>query len=234
MTQLNLLPDVKLKYLKAQRIRRLTIVVAIMVSAAALGILILLLLAEVYQKHTLNNLNNDVAAKTSQLQGEPHINNVLTVQNQLNSINTLHDSEPAATKLFDYLNELTPSTVTISSLSADFNARSMEISGSASGINNINQFVDTLKFTTYSTGKNTANNLAFNNVVLSSFGVSSQGDSSSPASSYTIDLNFDPTIFIVTKNVALSVPSIVTTRSSLENPGPLFVKGASSSNGGSR
>ena len=233
MTQLNLLPDVKLEYLKAQRIRRLAIAVSILVSAAAIVLLVLLLSAELYQKHTLNDLNNDVTTKTSQLQNEPHINNVLTVQNQLNSINTLHNNEPATTKLFDYLNELTPTTVNISDLSIDFNGHTISITGAANSISNINQFVDTLKFTNYSLGKGTANAPAFSDVVLSSFGESSQADAGTPAASYSIAASFDPTIFNVTKNVSLIVPSQVTTRSSLENPGPLFVQ-AKTSNGGSK
>jgi Tfp pilus assembly protein PilN len=242
MIQLNLLPDVKLKYLKAQRIRRLAVVVSIIISAAAVALLVLLLAVEAYQKHTLNDLNHDVATRTSQFQNEPHINDVLTVQNQLQSINSLHASEPATTKIFDYLNELVPTSVTVSSLSIDFAAGTISLAGNANSINNIDQFVDTLKFTDYSAGKNTPNTPAFSNVLLTSYGINNQLQSAgTPGASYSISANFAPTIFNVTKNVALVIPSIVTTRSSLENPGPLFAKGvtthtgnssSSSSNGG--
>lgn len=230
MIQLNLLPDVKLEYLKAQKIRRLAIAVSILISAAAIALLVLLLAVELYQKHTLSNINNDVTAKTSQLQNEPHINNVLTVQNQLNSISTLHNNEPAATKVFDYLNELVPTTLNINSLAVDFNAHTINISGAANSVSDINQFADTLKFTTYNTGNGTKNTLAFSDVVLSSFGVNSQPVAGVPAASYSISASFDPTIFDVTKNVALIVPNQVTTRSSLENPGPLFVQKSSGEN----
>lgn len=229
MIQLNLLPDVKLEYLKAQKIRRLAIAVSILVSAAAIGLLILLLAVEVYQKHTLNDLNHDVAVKTSQLQNEPHINDVLTVQNQLNTISGLHSNEPAATKLFDYLNELVPTTVNIDSLAIDFNAHTISISGGANAISNINQFVDTLKFTTYTTGKDTANTLAFSNIILVSYGVSTDQTAGNLPATYSLTAAFNPTIFDVTKNVSLIVPNQVTTRSSLENPGPLFVQKAASS-----
>ena len=48
------------------------------------------------------------------------------------------------------------------------------------------------------------------------------------AASYTITLSFDPTIFDITKTVTLSVPSITTTRSELNQPGDLFESAPSS------
>jgi Tfp pilus assembly protein PilN len=238
MIQLNLLPDVKLEYLKAQRMRRMATVISFIVTATAVAILVILLSVEGFQKHTLSNLNKDVANKTSTLQGEPQINSVLTVQNQLQSINGLHASEPAANRLFDYLNELTPTTVTISGLNVDFNAHTISITGDTNSLASVNQYIDTLKFTSYTTGHNTKNAAPFNTIVLSAFALDTaqqNGTTNTPAS-YTITANFDPTIFDVTKNVTLVIPSTVTTRSDREHPGELFVNGLSSttSSGGSQ
>jgi hypothetical protein len=229
MIQLNLLPDVKLEYLKAQRTRRLAMAVSFIVTAAAVAILVLLLLVEGFQKHTLSNLNKNVASETSTLRSEPQINSVLTVQNQLQSINGLHASEPAANKLFDYLNELTPTSATISGLNVDFNAHTISITGNADALSTVDQYIDTLKFTTFNTGVHTANSPAFSSVVLTAFSLNTSQQNqatvgASPAS-YTITSNFDPTIFNITKNVSLIIPTTVTTRSNREHPGPLFVKG---------
>lgn len=224
MIELNLLPDVKLEYIKAQQTRRLAMAISFIVTAAAIAVLVLMLSVEGFQKHTLGNLNKDVASGTATLQGEPQINSVLTVQNQLQSINGLHASEPAANRLFDYLNELTPTPVTIGNLSIDYNAHTISISGAADALSSVDQYIDTLKFTNYSTGPNTQDAPAFSSVVLSSF---SLDNTTSPPANYTITANFDPTIFDVTKNVTLIIPSKVTTRSSLEHPGPLFVKSPS-------
>jgi Tfp pilus assembly protein PilN len=224
MIQLNLLPDVKLEYIKAQQTRRLAMAVSFIVTAAAIAILVLMLSVESFQKHTLGNLNKDVASGTSKLQGEPQINSVLTVQTQLQSINNLYASEPAASRLFDYLNELTPTPVTIGNLAVDYNAHTLSISGAADALSSVDQFIDTLKFTNYSTGANTQDAPAFNSVVLSAF---SLDNTTSPPADYTITANFDPAIFDVTKNVTLVIPTKVTTRSSLEHPGPLFVKSPS-------
>jgi hypothetical protein len=230
MMQLNLLPDVKLEYLKAQRTRRLAMVISFIATAAAVALLVLMLAVEGFQKHTLGNLNNDVTTQTNKLQKEPHINGVLTVQNQLESINSLHASEPAASKLFDYMNELTPTPVTIGTLAIDFNAHTISLTGSADALSSVDQFIDTLKFTNYTTGPHTQNLPAFNTVVLSSF---SLDNTTAPPATYTITANFDPTIFNITKNVALIIPSTVSTRSDRENPGPLFAQTHSSNNSNS-
>jgi hypothetical protein len=230
MIQLNLLPDVKLEYLRAQRTKRLAMVISFIVTAAAVAILIIMLSVEGFQKHTLGNLNKNVASETTQLRKEPQINSVLTVQNQLESINQLHASEPAANRLFDYLNELTPTSITIGNLAIDFNAHTISISGSADALSSVDQYVDTLKFTNYTTGPNTKDAPAFSSVVLSSF---SLDNTTAPPADYTITANFDPTIFYVTKNVSLVIPSQVTTRSALEHPGPLFAKSPSHSSSSS-
>jgi hypothetical protein len=225
MIQLNLLPDVKLEYLKAQRMRRLAMAISFLITAAAIAILVLLLIVEGFQKHHLTNLNNNVSTDTITLQKEPQINNILTVQNQLNSVNTLHASKPAATKLFDYMNELTPTSITVSELTIDFNAHTISITGSAPSLSSVDQYIDTLKFTTYTTGPRSGNNPAFSNVVLGEFSLS---NTSTPPASYTITASFDPAIFNITKNVSLVIPTTITTRSAREDPAQLFVKGTSS------
>lgn len=232
MIELNLLPDVKLEYLRAQRTRRLAMAISFLVTSAAIAILVILLVVEGFQKHSLSNLNSDIASQTSTLQKEPDINSVLSVQSQLESLDTLHSGKPAATRLFDYLNELTPLSDTIGNLTIDFNAHTLSITGSADTLSSVDQYVDTLKFTKYTTGNtNKGNTPAFNDVALSSY---SLDNTTTPPVTYTITTNFDPTIFNISDNVTLVIPSQITTRSDLEHPSPLFVKGSStnSTNGG--
>ncbi len=234
MIELNLLPDVKMEYLKAQRMRRLVSAVSLIVTAAAVAVLVIILVVEGVQRSQLNNLKNNVSNEVAKLKSEPKINKILTVQSQLESVNTLHANEPAASRLFDYLNELTPTTLTINNLSIDFNAHTISITGGAGSLADVNQFVDTLKFTDYSSGSHTKNQPAFSNVLLSSFSysTSTSGSGNNNPASYTITTDFNPTLFNITKNISLVIPSEVTTRSNQENPGPLFVNSPSSSNTG--
>jgi Tfp pilus assembly protein PilN len=228
MMQLNLLPDVKLEYLKAERTRRLFMAGSVIVTAAAVALLVLVFLVTAYQKHTLSNVVKDVSAKTKTLKSEPGLNSVLTVQSQLQSVNSLHAKKPNASQLFSYLNELTPQQVAITALTADFTKGTLTITGTTDALSSVNQFIDTLKFTKYSAGAHTPNLPAFNGVVLSNF---SLDDTTPPPASYTITTNFDPTIFNITKNVSLIIPTQVTTRSDLEHPGQLFVPGKTSQSG---
>ncbi|MFI5270687.1 MAG: PilN domain-containing protein [Candidatus Saccharimonadales bacterium] len=224
MIELNLLPEVKQEYIKAQRIKRLVFSVCVLISIASVTVFVLLFLVESWQKHTLSNVNSDVTSKTSELKGKPHLNEVLTVQNQLSSLNTLHRGEPITTRLFDYLNQVTPSNLTISNLSVDFTANTLNLSGSATNTTSINQFVDTLNFTKYYIGsdKTTLTN-AFSSVVLQADSQSNQSDSPFPAS-YSITTSIDPALFDSSKQISLYIPNQVTTRSTLENPGPLFTQ----------
>ncbi|HTB48997.1 MAG TPA: PilN domain-containing protein [Verrucomicrobiae bacterium] len=223
MIQLNLLPDVKLEYIKAQRGRRLALSIALIVSGVSIVLLVLLLSIDGLQKKHLNDLNRDIASESSQLQSEPQIGKILTVQNQLESLTALHAAKPAASRLFDsYLNELTPAQVSISSFNIDFTKQTMTITGTADALSSVNQYVDTLKYTTYTSGDSSTAKPAFSNVVLSNFGLNTGTKDTTQAATYTITLAYDPNIFDITQSVNLSVPHLVTTRSELDQPTDLF------------
>lgn len=233
MIQLNLLPDVKLQYIKAQRSRRLVLSVSVLVTAGAVAILVLLLLVDVAQKKHLNDLSRDINSESSQLQGKPQIGKILTIQNQLESLTTLHASKPAATNLFDYLNTITPANVAINNFTIDFTLLTATLTGSTNNLASVNQYIDTLKFTTYTTDKVTTATPAFSNVVLTNFGLNSTSTKSTQAASYTVTLVYDKAIFGITQKVKLAVPSQVTTRSALAQPTDLFQTAPSSTSKGS-
>ena len=231
MIQLNLLPDIKLTYIKAQRSRRLMLSVAILVSILAIVILLILLGIDGLQKKHLSDLNRDINSETSQLQNKSQISDILTVQNQLESLTALHAGKPAAPRLFDYLNEVTPAQVSITNFTIDFTQYTATITGTADALSSINTYVDTLKDTTYTSGSSNSSP-AFSDVVLSSFGLntgSTQG--TSQVASYTITLSYNKNIFDITQNIKLSVPSLVVTRSNTGQSTDLFQASSSSSGG---
>ncbi len=217
MIQFNLLPDVKLEYIKARRTQRLVLVVSTVLGSVAFAIFIILfLVVNVAQKKHLSDLNNDIKRDTATLQAIPNIDKILTVQNQLNSLTALHEADPATARLFSYLGQVTPAQATISSVKADFTANTISLSGNANTLSTVNQFVDTLKFTTYTTNENSTAQKAFSDVVLTNFGKTEKGVS------YQIDFKFDPVIFDNTLQVQLVVPNIISTRSETEKPTDLF------------
>ena len=223
MIQFNLLPDVKLEYIKAQSMRRLILGVSVLISVIAVVILGLLIGANQLGKKHLSDLSRDIATESRKLQNEPQINNILTVQNQLESLTTLHGGKPAVSRTFDYLNSLTPAHISITSYTTDLTAQTVIITGTSDSLSTVNQYVDTLKFTTYTVaGATTATKPpAFSNVVLSSFGLVS-GSKADQAASFSVTLKYDPAIYDITKTVTLTVPNLVTTRSGITQPSDLF------------
>ncbi len=165
MIQFNLLPDVKLEFLKAQKLKRSVVGIAIIAGGASLTLLILLAMAVlVFQKQHLNGLNEDIKKYTNQLKAVNDLDKVLTIQNQINSLSCtakelqegkkpcLHDKKPVTSRLFGYLRQVVPANVNISQLTVDMAQHTMLFTGNANSLNTVNKFVDTLKFTGYGTG----------------------------------------------------------------------------------
>lgn len=219
MIQFNLLPDVKLQYIKARNMKRLVMLASAVVTGISLTIMIILFIGvHALQRGHLNRLRADIDRDSKKLQQEQDLNKILTVQHQLNSLNGLHEAKPAAERLGSYLSQLTPGEVTISNLSVDFGTNAMTIEGASGQFKFINEFIDTLKFTKYKHDDQTTE--AFSNVVLASF-TRNDEDPETPAT-YQITLQFDPLIFDNTKTVSLEIPNTITTRSTTERPQPLF------------
>lgn len=215
MIQFNLLPDVKLQYMRAKKTKRMVVVVSSIVAAVSVGIMILLLLVVfVVQNKYMRDLSTDIVTYSKNLKTTPDLDKILTVQNQLNSLSGLHQKKVDTTKLVPYLKQLTPAAASVSSLTINFETNTITITGSADSLSTVNTYVDTLKFTEYTYGDTTAK--AFPSVVLTSFGRADKG------ASYTIDVTYDPLIFSTTEEVTLSVPAKVTTRSETEKPAALF------------
>lgn len=227
MIQFNLLPDVKLEYIKAQRSRRLALSIAFLSMAVSIALLGVLVGFGQLQKVRSNSLSDSIADNSKKLKNEPQIDKVLTVQNQLQSLTGLHDKKPAATRLFEYLNAVTPAEVDITSFTLDSEGNTMELTGTASALSDVNKYVDTLKFTKYSVDNKKDTQIpAFSDVVLSSFGLSdpsaNTGKTTTAKASYTINLVYDPVLFDITQKVSLNVPSGTTTRSEVDKPADLF------------
>lgn len=221
MIELNLLPDVKIEYIKAQNMRRMTFTISALVTVVAVVLLGFLLSVNQLQKKHLNDLTGDIKKESAQLKGKKDINKILTVQNQLNSLTALHASKPAVSSLFTYLNQVTPSNVNINTFHADFAAYTMTITGGADSLSDVNKYIDTLKFTDYKT-EDGSKARAFGNIVLTTFGINSQAQGGTKPASYTINLSYDPKIFDITQKVELSVPTITTTRVMISSPSDLF------------
>lgn len=219
MIQFNLLPDVKLEYIKTRRTKHMVSMISMALIIGSLVILVgLFSIVNGIQKKHLSDLNEDIKESTAELKKIPELNKVLTIQNQLNNLTSLHEQSPATSRVFDYLAQLTPEKATISNVKLDFEQQTLTVTGNADALSTVNQYVDTLKFTTYSVKGVEGSSKAFNSVVLTSFSKDEN------KVTYQIDFKFDPVIFDNTKTVTLTTPKIISTRSETEKPTDLFQK----------
>lgn len=222
MIQLNLLPDVKIEYLRTTRNKRLVMGASMLVIAVSVGVMLLLAtIVYGFQKKNLADLNKDVTTYNKQLKDTPDLDKVLTIQNQLTALTGLHEQKVAANRLFPYLTQLTPSAASISQMIMDAEATTLTIEGNATSLDVANTYIDTLKFTTFQeiNSEGTAEGdgeKAFSNVVMTQFTRNNTG------ATYTISCNYEPRIFDNTAQIKLTVPKIVSTRSQTEQPTDLF------------
>jgi hypothetical protein len=229
MIQFNLLPSVKLEYIKARRTKRLVMVASAVVTGVSLTIIIMLFVGtSVIQHKHLDNLQADIDRDSKALQNTPELDKILTIQNQLIALNGvhdgknvkpgLHDQKPVADRLGTYLPQLVPNALTISKLDVDFDATTMSFEGAATGVDVVNKFIDTLKFTSYKAGEQ--NGSAFSEVVLVDF--TRTNSAGKDGATYQVSLKFSPVIFDSANAVQLQVPNIISTRSTTQKPTALF------------
>ena len=224
MIELNLLPEIKLEYIKAKRARRIVLLASTFVAIGSLALVVITASVYFFQAQHLKGLNADIASTSKELQDIDQLDKILTVQNQLSRLTTLHDQKPEAARVFTYLNQTTPTEAKISTFTLDFTLKTVSITGTADALSSVNKYVDTLKFTTYKNADTNEQTRAFGNLVLSSFSVSGNEKDPNQKASYTITASYDPLIFDTTKAVALTVPSITTSRSEVEKPDDLFTQ----------
>ncbi len=235
MVQFNLLPDVKLEYMRAVRRRRLVSTVCIIVAGSFLAIFILMLLfVRVNQHAHMKHLDKDITENVNKLRSNTDLDKILTVQNQLSSLPGLHEQKVMGSRVFDYLAQLTPGNTSVTNVQVDFVNKSITIKGSADSLATINKFVDTIKYTEYvnedqsGESADTDSAKAFSAVVLKSFALSGQTGSTQTAQSvsFEIGMNYEDVIFSNTakegnplaNTIRLKVPNQISNQSETQKP----------------
>lgn len=213
MIQFNLLPDIKKDYIRAKRTKRIVAALATITVAASVGLTGLLFsVVQFGQKAHMKNLTEDIDKKEQDIRAIGDIDKILTIQNQLNSLQAIHETKPETSRAFDFFTQLTPAQATITSANIDFATSTMKITGGANTLSTVNQYVDTLKFVKYTTPEaSDIETQVFSSVVTDL-------NRSKDIITYSITAVFDPTIFLNTKTIILRVPDTVTTRSVLNSP----------------
>lgn len=201
MIQFNLLPDLKLEYIKAERTKKMLTTISLSAAFAAVGLMLMsFFIVNVVQKARINSLNSKALEYTREIQSIKDINKLLTVQKQLASLNSLHQLKPETSRIFDYLSQVTPENVYLNNFSIDYATNTITLGGEAPKIDTIRVYADTLKGTRFTVNDGTDKKYAFNQVELSSF---SKADDKAP---FTITLKYDQSLFTITNSIKLEVP----------------------------
>lgn len=148
MIEINLVPDVKQELIRAQRQRALVVSFSIVASLAAVGVVVLLSLY-VFGVQTLRGaIADDAIEKNSQeLASVEDLSKVLTIQNQLKQIDTLHADKKTESRLFDMLSAVlppAPNQVQIATLTLDSETSNLKIEGQTPTYDTLEVFKKTI------------------------------------------------------------------------------------------
>jgi hypothetical protein len=155
MIEINLIPDVKLELLRAQRQRRTVISISIVTAIVAGGAVVLLSVYAFGIQTVASTLaDNAIKSEHEKLLAVEDLSKTLTIQNQISTVNSQHDEKTISSRLFDIISTAVPTgenAVSISRLSLDTESNTIEIEGEANnGYEALEVFKKTLAQTTFS------------------------------------------------------------------------------------
>lgn len=249
MIQFNLLPDVKIEYMKAVQKRQIMAFISFVVAGVCITIFVVVfMIVKVQQPKHISDLDKDIKVNVAKLQENKDLDKILTIQNQLNSLPGLHDQKPMTSRIFGYLSQLVPTQATVSEVGISIVDKKLIIKGNADSTATYNKFVDTLKFTQYSDNNDPSNiktGKAFPTVVVTNFSINSSQNQNGVTTNiggvtFELEANYDEVIFkntakegsAVANSISLNVPNQVSTRSATQSPSDdLFKQGTNQNNG---
>ncbi|HKX72739.1 MAG TPA: hypothetical protein VJM32_01855 [Candidatus Saccharimonadales bacterium] len=229
MIQLNLLPDLKKEFIKAQKAKAMVITIAIFVTLGAFAVSALLFVYVTFvQQFQVNLASDDIGRKMKELKEIPDVDKYLTVQNQLASLPDLHNNKGQYSRLFDFLAVLNPSApnnVTLTELRLGTDDKSILFTGTTASFQTLNTFVDTLKngeasFKQGGQGDPITEKM-FEQVLVQTADIVRNNNTT--VVGFSVKTTYKESVFDV-KNTELTakVPSITTTPSVTQSPNPLF------------
>lgn len=228
MIQLNLLPDVKKEYLRAQSARRKTIALSILVTIIAAGLTaVVAIYVYAVQNGIMYLQTQDIKGKASQLSSVKDIDKYLTIQNQLSQLSDLHGNKNNFSRLLDFLPRLNPAppqNIVLNNLEVSTVDTTITFKGRVNDYGALSTFKDTLSNATftYQTGEeNHDATKLFSDVKIDS--AVYEKTATSAGVTFSVIATYDPAVF-EQKNlsVQVTVPNKETTGSVVGSPQAIF------------
>ena len=237
MIQLNLVPDVKVEFIKARRSYRIVLFSSIIASLVALtGLTIYYVTVDVIQRHTLNTNISKIQAQSDKISSSPNLNKIVTVQKSLESLPGLYAASPRASNLLTYLVDMASTGIAIGKVDMDYKTGKLTMTVETDNLTDGNVFYNQLQYATYTiagipnlvTNKTpvftglTSKGLDDTSYADGSSSSSSAGSCSKPLICFTIDGTMATALFaqnvIANTNGIIAVPNENVTHSVCSQP----------------
>lgn len=131
MVQVNLVPDVKLELIRAQRHRNIVISSAIIIMAASIGVVVLLGITFGAQLVYEKTVTDSIYKQHDKFVNKPDIKKTVTIQNQLKSIQETHEQKAMTSRIFALISEAsvkdTDNSVSLNSFTIDTTAKTISL-----------------------------------------------------------------------------------------------------------
>lgn len=197
MIQINLLPDVKREYLKAQQTKHVVTVASILLTLIAVGLaLALLAYVQIVQPRHLKNIQSDIDSGISELKNTENAVKIVTTQGVLEQIPSLQDKKLITSHIFKYLTEFTPRDVSYSEVQLDLNTNILTLSGQTTTLERANVLANNLKSAKFTYTRNDSEETItpFSNIVFTSLGKNEQSEDGNNVG-FKIGFTFEPVMF---------------------------------------
>lgn len=135
MIEINLIPDVKQEFLRAQRMRNAAVSFSIMFGIIAVGVVALIAVLLGAQLVHENVQKDAITREFGKLQSVNGVSDLLTIQSQLESVSALNETRSMTSRAFDTVVAITPGApndIKISNVTLNPAESTMTIEGSTS------------------------------------------------------------------------------------------------------
>lgn len=152
MIQVNLIPDVKLELVKAQKHRNVIIAISVLTTAVAGTVLVSILVwVFVWQQVHLSSLTSDIKEKHEKFMDISDIEETVTISNQLAYIDSSHEEKTISSRIFDVMTAVsmqgTDNSIAISAFNIDTENKTITITAQTerSGYDAVDVFIKNLE-----------------------------------------------------------------------------------------
>lgn len=132
--EINLVPEVKLQMIRAQKLRNLVLFICILVSAVSIGTVLVLFGIKGGQDIAMANQDGKLGTLSAKLMGYEELGDIVTIQSQLEKLSQIQGNKKVLSRVFGAMNVMLPQggdSVQLSDLRVDFTTNVLRMEGQA-------------------------------------------------------------------------------------------------------